>query len=196
MIYVGIDYSLTSPAVCVYNTASGDFCFDNTRCFFVATKKMHEGYDDGIIKANSTPMLWKTPQERYIGLTNWALNSMGIDLHTTPEDDMIVYIEDYAFAAKGRVFHIAENTGILKDRLHRYCIPFETVAPSAIKKFATTKGNANKDQMYDSFCELYPEIDLKKRLMSSSSKVSSPISDIVDAYFICSYAFKHTSNMS
>ena len=60
----------------------------------------------------------------------------------------MVALEDYAFAAKGRVFHIAENTGILKYKLFQQGIPLETISPSAVKKNATGKGNADKEMMY------------------------------------------------
>ena len=36
-----------------------------------------------------------------------------------------VYLEDYAFAATGRVFDIAENTGILKHQLRVNEFKFE-----------------------------------------------------------------------
>lgn len=62
-----------------------------------------------------------------------------------------VAIEGYAFGAKGKVFHIAENTGVLKYRLHQTGIPVEVIPPSAIKKQASGKGNANKEEMYKAF---------------------------------------------
>ncbi len=62
-----------------------------------------------------------------------------------------VAIEGYAFGAKGKVFHIAENTGVLKYRLHQTGIPVEVIPPSAVKKQAAGKGNANKEEMYKAF---------------------------------------------
>jgi hypothetical protein len=57
-------------------------------------------------------------------------------------------------------------------------------APSAIKKFATGKGNAKKEDMYASFVE-ETGVDLSIILdQSVDPKVNSPISDIVDAYYI------------
>ena len=57
--------------------------------------------------------------------------------------------------------------------------------PTVIKKFATGKGNANKEQMYEAFVdELLTPTDLKERLTPKAKKVINPISDIVDSYFI------------
>ena len=38
MYYYGIDYSLTSPAICCYTTDSGDFCVENCQFYYVTNK--------------------------------------------------------------------------------------------------------------------------------------------------------------
>ena len=58
-----------------------------------------------------------------------------------------VYLEDYAFAATGRVFNIGENTGILKKQLKEAGFKYVTIPPTVIKKHATGKGNANKESL-------------------------------------------------
>ena len=64
-------------------------------------------------------------------------------------------------------------------------IPFKSYPPTVIKKFATGKGNANKEVMYESFVdELLTPTDLKERLTPKATKVKNPVSDLVDAYFI------------
>ena len=52
---------------------------------------------------------------------------------------------------------------------------------SIVKKFATDKGNANKDLMYEHFCK-----DTKTDLMKTfdMQTLSNPITDIVDSYYI------------
>jgi hypothetical protein len=50
-------------------------------------------------------------EERYHNISNWALSVLS-NHHIEK-----VFIEDYAFAATGRVFHIAENCGVLKYRM-------------------------------------------------------------------------------
>ena len=49
--------------------------------------------------------------------------------------------------SRGKVFNLAENTGLLKHKLWKHNIEVILQSPSSIKKFATTKGNANKNVM-------------------------------------------------
>jgi Holliday junction resolvasome RuvABC endonuclease subunit len=64
-------------------------------------------------------------------------------------------------------------------------VSFKSFPPTVIKKFATGKGNANKEVMYESFVdELLTPTDLKERLTPKATKVKNPVSDLVDAYFI------------
>ena len=98
-----------------------------------------------------------------------------------------MFIEGYAYATVGKshVRSIAENTGLLKNKMWKLRVPFTSFPPTVIKKYATGKGNANKELMYESFVnELLTPLDLKERLTPKAKKVISPISDIVDSYFI------------
>ena len=100
-----------------------------------------------------------------------------------------VYLEDYAFAATGRVFNIAENTGILKHYLKKNKFNFETIPPSVIKNISTGKGNANKELMYETFLA-ETNVDLQSLLTPNSTKIVNPVSDIVDSYYICKAGFQ------
>jgi Holliday junction resolvasome RuvABC endonuclease subunit len=95
-----------------------------------------------------------------------------------------VAIEGYAYGAQGRVFHIAENTGILKYKLYEASIPLEVVTPSHVKKLASGKGNADKTMMYESFLK-ETGIKLKDTISPNKKDIGNPVSDIVDAYYIC-----------
>jgi Holliday junction resolvasome RuvABC endonuclease subunit len=58
--------------------------------------------------------------------------------------------------------------------------------PTQIKKFATGKGNANKELMQDSFVK-ETGVDMKK-LLTMTEKQWNPSSDIIDAYYIAKIA--------
>jgi hypothetical protein len=60
--------------------------------------------------------------------------------------------------------------------------------PTVVKKFASGKGNADKDRMYEAFVK-ETGAELMKEISPDSKKVASPVSDIVDSYFICKYAY-------
>ena len=174
MLIAGIDYSLTSPSICVFNS---DEAFTFKRCAFFFLSD---------VKKNQTMFLnniygeafndWTTDFSRYENISDWAMEHLGVCEQ--------VAIEGYAFGAKGKVFHIAENTGVLKYRLHQAGIPVEVIPPSAIKKQASGKGNANKEEMYKAFVrETF--IDLQKVISPGKKDIGNPVSDIVDSYYIC-----------
>ena len=114
---------------------------------------------------------------KYTYISSWALDVL------KSYDVDAVLLEDYAYAATGRVFNIGENTGILKYRLARSDINIYTVTPNEVKKFATGKGNANKELMLSNFIT-QTGVDVRE-IMDYAGE--NPISDIVDSYYICKY---------
>jgi len=176
LIVAGIDYSMTSPALCVYNTESGEFSFDNCTFYFLTQSKKYE-----IDTENIHGMLFEYDNEmqRYDTISSYFLDRI-----MENEVDK-VYMEDYSMGSKGRVFHIAENTGVLKYRMWSFGIPFQTIPPTVIKKFASGKGNANKERMQEVF-EEQNEVKLKQ-LFNMTDKQWNPSSDLIDAYYICKY---------
>ena len=180
----GIDYSLTSPAICVYKEEEDGGYFDFDRCVFhylfnsERQRQLATGSGLSNLKAEPYPE-WKTAEERHEKLASWAYSRVqGCDE---------VFLEGYAFAtaAQAGVRSIAENTGLLKHKMWKNKVPFKSFPPTVIKKFATGKGNANKEVMYEAFVdELLTPTDLKERLTPKATKVKNPISDLVDAYFI------------
>jgi hypothetical protein len=113
--------------------------------------------------------------ERFDIISDWSIKLLSSCKH--------VFIEDYSYGSTGMVFHIAENCGLLKYKLHKHNIPFTLIAPSKIKKFATGKGNANKNIMYDTF-KANEGVDLKGEFGTKTKNSMSPISDIIDSYYI------------
>jgi Holliday junction resolvasome RuvABC endonuclease subunit len=61
----------------------------------------------------------------------------------------LVVVEGYSMGSRGRVFDIGELGGIVKVLLADMGIPVAIVPPSCLKKFATGKGNADKDSMLE-----------------------------------------------
>lgn len=190
----GIDYSMTCPAICCHPLGK-DFSWINCQVYFLAPAKKYEQKFQNIL---GTPYPDYSSAKgdidkeitRFDLLSRWAIDSI---TGYSPDPGLIV-IEGYAMGAKGRVFHIAENTGILKYNLWNSSgYDIRTAAPTTIKKFATGKGNANKDRMYECFLE-ETGCDLLKLLSCQSEKISSPVGDIVDSYYLCKYAAHHSSS--
>jgi Holliday junction resolvasome RuvABC endonuclease subunit len=169
-----VDYSMTSPCVCINN--------DNIFSFHYLTDKKKY---TGIIQTNDPKFIiqghahkpYVNNIERFNNIASWVLSLLKTD------DE--IKLEGYAMGiTKGLVFNIGELTGILKLRLWENNYTIESIAPTANKKAATGKGNANKDAMFNAFL-LETKLDLLS--LFNCNKVGNPISDIVDAYYLCNY---------
>lgn len=66
-----------------------------------------------------------------------------------PPQVRLVIIEGYAMGGMGRVFDIGELGGVIKLGLLYKKLPVAIIPPSSLKKFATGKGNAKKDDMLE-----------------------------------------------
>ena len=178
----GIDYSLTSPAICVYKEEEDGGYFDFDRCmlYYLSNNKRQQqlaaGCGVGNLIAEPYPE-WKSEEERHEKLASWAYRIV--------QGCEEVLLEGYAYGVTSNRAPIYENTAILKHKMWKNKVPFKMYPPTVIKKFATSKGNANKELMYEAFVdELLTPTDLKERLTPKATKVKNPVSDLVDSYFI------------
>ena len=163
----GVDYSLTSPAITkVVEDTWHSYCMGK------------EESNDYVTVSKYPDFFSQTYRRRR--LADWAISVLTFDRG-------LVMLESYAFGARGdAVTKIAENGGVLKHEMLNYGIPFETVPPTTIKKYATGKGNAKKLDMYDAFVERTGvEVDHFKAW-----------SDIVDSYFIAMYFRDRSEGLS
>lgn len=182
VVIVGIDYSITSPALCVCN---GDtFTLDNLQFYYKTLQKSkistHPKFIGSLIPKNLSQV------EKFDYLAEWVMTCIDPLNVIRPK----VLLENYAFGAKGMVFHIGENGGVLKNKLFHGNINCEVASPGTIKKFATGRGNAKKHEIIDAF-EDETKLDLHKIIGTSrDTKNSSPTNDIADSYFICKYLFE------
>ena len=180
---VGIDYSMTSPAICV----TDDFIFEHSRFYFLTNKKKHLGIFGNINGSEHQP--YTDPIQRFTQISDWVLKVLRL-YH--PGDHTVgigpsIAIENYSYGSKGRaLFQIAENCGILKYRLLEQKWSYNVIVPSVVKKLATGKGNADKEMMYEQFCK-DTKTNLKKLL--NTEKAGNPISDIVDSWYIAKASY-------
>lgn len=181
MKVAGLDYSMTSPAICLYNDADGECNFSNCRVYFLTQTKK---YDIMVRNMVGKYFEYQNEMSRYDTISNFFIERI------LERDVDKVFIEGYSMGSKGKVFHIAENTGILKYRLWRYGVQVESVPPTVVKKFATGKGNADKAGMQSSFMK-DNNIDLKFEF-KMTEKQWNPSSDIIDSYWICKYGYEQT----
>ena len=177
----GIDYSLTSPSICVYEGEVEKIKFDSCKIYFLSNTKKFSDYTYKNLDGQENLSNFATPEERYDFISDWAMDIL--ISHEVEE----VFLEDYSYGSTGKVFHIAENCGLLKYKMWQSDIKFTLVAPTVIKKFASGKGNAPKEKMYESFL-FETKRNLQEEFQIKSDKIGNPISDVVDSYFICKYS--------
>ena len=189
----GIDYSLTSPAICVWKETNDNRQFNFNMCtihYLETPQRLKRAAPHEILSlcVHEYPE-WETEEQRHDLLSDWAMSIIS---------GCQVFIEGYAFATSGKSYvrSVAENTGLLKHKMYKVKQSFTSVPPSVIKKFATDKGNADKELMYDAFtAELLTPPDLKDRLTPKAKKVTNPVTDLVDAYFITKWGWEEFCNV-
>ena len=172
----GIDYSTTSPSICIKVDDNWDIHFLTNKAGLTQEEYWSKPF---LFFGSYLPKndYFSDPIGKYKFISSWALDVLdNYDVEN-------VCLEDYAYAATGRVFNIGENTGILKFRMQVRDIEFITVAPTEVKKYATGKGNANKELMLSSFIT-QTGVDLRDVIGYTGE---NPISDIVDSFYICNF---------
>ena len=181
---VGIDYSLNSPAICVADTS---FDFNKCQFYFLTSKKKHLGSMSKNITGYEHKE-YKTPIERFKNLSDFIIHCL-----EKTSFEKTIFIEGYSFGSKGQaVFQIAENCGILKYRLdYEKGFRYDTIVPSVVKKYASGKGNADKEKMYESFVK-ETKVDLKK--VFDMQKLNNPVTDIIDSYYIAKVGYENSNS--
>ena len=110
--FVGIDWSIRCPAICVFETNEENPVWypENCQIHFLTEKKRYAYRITPNIVGHYMPIYKEQSDvDRFNTISDW-----GMDL--LKETD-IVGIEDYAFSAQGLVYKIGENTGLFKYKM-------------------------------------------------------------------------------
>lgn len=173
---------MSCPAACIHVSSDKEWNIDNCRWEFLTDKKkLHYTFWEGRIIGLPLPD-YNTPEERFDKISNIFCGL--IQVHGTK-----IGIEDYSFGSKGKVFHIAENCGVLKHKLYKLGFTAQLFAPTTIKKFAYGKGNADKIKMCEAFKRESESTYEKFKLYLDVSDGKSPLADMIDAYYVAKYLY-------
>lgn len=172
----GIDYAIASPAICIDD--NGEIYW----YFFTESKKQIGLFAENIYGIKYRKDEFDDDLQRFDWLSSKVIELL--EEHNVEK----VSLEGYSMGStSSRIFQIGENTGILKKKLIDNDYKLVVIPPTMIKKFATGKGNANKQQMISAFLGA-SIIDLFEIFQQSTIK--KPLEDIVDSYFILRYIEK------
>lgn len=178
MIIAGIDFSMSCPAICVYDT-SKELTFKNCKFFYLIGQKSKVGSFKNMHGFEHSE--YACSEERFNNISDWAMSVL------KAAKVKRVCLEGYSFGSRSSsMTNIAENTGVLKHKMWKEGIDFIIPAPTTIKKHFSGKGNANKQMMYESgreFDKTIPDV-----LELYNWKIdASPMADIVDSYAMVHY---------
>jgi hypothetical protein len=194
MIYVGIDFSISSAGLCIHDEEGKDHFFNAQRNKL--PKKYMEVYDNtkiDILPLEKMPTdlgyseteVLKIKEAKH--LASVLMTQIGRFGRST---NIRVGIEGFSYGGIGsRTLDLAGFQYVLRSQLIEagYVQNFKVYTPGEIKKFAI-KGNASKEQMMEAYLELNENNELtrvmKNEVVSSASKFPKPIDDLVDAFFI------------
>lgn len=174
----GIDWSITSPAICIHPMQEK---WDWRRCQFYGfshtDKQLNAVNHDAINLTPYRDVDMEGDLARFDSFASWATSL--VQVHRVKRGGL----EGYAMGAKGKVFSIAESTALMKYNLWRHNVDLDIYSPTLIKKFATESGRADKDAMLTAFVKdtgWNIKLDLHE-----TDKQKNPSSDMVDSYWIC-----------
>lgn len=176
-IIAGIDYSMNSPAIAVWNS-NDPMDFAHVRFYnFSKTKRLEGMHGVG----NVSIMIQReheTNEPRFRAIAAWSKAVLSMEGVTDAA------LEGYAMNSKNsnNLCQTAENCGLLKQQLYTLGIDFEVYAPNEVKMAFSGKGNADKDLMIETFTS-FMKHDLVKS-MDITAKAKKPVDDIADSYAI------------
>lgn len=193
MKYIGIDFSIISPGICVM-TEDGTTKFYNIQRNKIP-KKYKEAFDNNInmIYADKIPNDLSYKAIEVFKATEAIVMAAGIINmleKNSDNENLIVGIEGFSYGGIGsRTLDLAGFQYVLRAELIKLgCVSrIEVYTPGEIKKYAI-KGNASKEQMMEAYLALKVDNDLTTLMTNesilSANKFPKPIDDLVDAFFI------------
>lgn len=174
MVICGIDYSMSSPAICIGQ--KGDI-FENLIFYCFATKKKHISNKSQIVLLEYPE--YKNNEERFDKISNLFLDII------LKHNVKLCKIEGYSFGSvSGMTFDLAENTGLLKHKLYKNNISVELYPPKTVKSQFTKRGDAGKGVMYMEFRDNHCPYEIHYAIGETSipNDIGNPVSDLIDAY--------------
>lgn len=202
MLKIGIDFSLTSPGICINMQDEYLFIsmFDTSSVKDWEKSKKFETHRNLSTIIQTIPYRRITQEGDYnlsegLKMTNARILAERIVIilsDIVKGDDVTIGIEGFSFGSKSSSYiDLVMYQTILRDRLiEEFGDVLVVLSPSHIKKSFTGKGNANKELMIKSFIESDDKKILKNNFHKyckekyDSIVVDKPIDDLVDSFAI------------
>jgi Holliday junction resolvasome RuvABC endonuclease subunit len=201
-IIVGIDFSITSPAVTIISGKDVSFhaALKKKDCdllFGVCRPSFNQLFSDPkAISADS----WEDKQEyREIFIANQITDAVVDAFEMSPRnvDGFYIAIEGYSFGSKNTFAHkIGEATGCLIATLVRelpLAVNFFRPSPPSVKKAVGAKQKDGKQGVYDAFSK---EFGVNLMEVLGRKKLDGPITDICDSWACAVWMQNHIDSLN
>lgn len=204
MIHVGIDFSILSTAICVYDTITEEIEFATFARKRVVRDHVHKDLQNSgvyiCLQDEHDIEKHMLAGNRNCVLDSEQLSDAIFSYIKTKYDiygGVKVCIESFSFGSTGnRLVQLAGYQYILRNKLAKL-IGVENlyfVAPQTVKSIAgASKKGQNKKDMLDCFMDLdgnikdnsfYINIKHNNYFRNKNNKIQKPVDDIVDSYYI------------
>lgn len=205
MIKIGIDFSLTSPAICVYKNDKYSFIsfFNDGGKDWKKSKSKTYRYHNELSKIiDIIPYTRKIDDSNYRNeqktkmFDAFMIVNVIIDkIKTIIDDDVIIGLEGFSYGSiSSSTLDLAMYNSFLRMKLIENfgSDVLNIISPTEGKKMLFGKGNAKKEDMIQSFIDNRLEDDILKendfwkycKENGVDFKQPKPIDDLVDAYGI------------
>lgn len=209
MKYVGIDFSINSPAICIYDFEKGTYDFHAFHHY--KTLKCGLAWTDKDRKVHINLDQYPSSADKYTKYRTVAEMMFCFIREHTEREESMVWIEDYNYnprSNRNNIIDIVEATTFLKIRLIDWFRKIHVANISTIKMVVLGRGNAEKSDAVDKFVEVFSEIEgipsvpfdmlngkIGQHLLKDKNWASAPFQDIVDAWAVCEFGMiKNKSN--
>lgn len=210
MNFIGVDFSLNSPGICVWNDKHKEYHFINYLKPKSGTKAEQKMQEEISLLSDVTLVA----QPDFTSDKDYSKSELAkVKRYDRMADDIINLILQNSFDADGyciafegssygskmgtnNMIDMAAGAAILKLKMIKALKPEDilTVAPTSLKKFAG-KGNMSKLQLFDAFKANATEDKylLKSPLwnftrnIETGKKVPKPLDDLIDACYLTAY---------
>lgn len=205
MIKIGIDFSLTSPAICVYKNDSYSFISffnDNGKDWKKSKSKLYRYHNELCDIIDVIPYTRKIDDSNYRNEQKTKMedalmivNLIIEKLKTIIDEDVIIGLEGFSYGSiSSSTLDLAMYNSFLRMKLIENfgSNVLNIISPTEGKKMLFGKGNAKKEDMIQSFIDNKLNDDLLINNIfwkycnenGVDFKQPKPIDDLVDAYGI------------
>ncbi len=220
MTYIGIDFSLNSPAFCVFKNK--EFFWGSLTRSDRSPESLKKSKDkpysilDGdpnvdliFLEKKQMPEEYSERERIKIDYFQELVDVFWSRIESLIEDknDVCIAMEGLSFASNGNaLIDISMATALIRKKIVDTIGSqnFFVYSPTSIKKFAK-KGNAKKDELYHAiidkkvaetnFSHLTEILDKhKSNWITGSGSVNKPMDDIIDASWICLFLTENHAN--